>query len=282
MQPPERRAVHPLVVAMGVVLLVGAVVMALCFAVAGVLGGMAWLSQPAEATVTHSFAVSSMPSIVLDSNASNVHVVTGDASTVAVSFHKEVRGITHQAAQQALDAITLDASQSGNTVTLTTHVAPFDEALWFGYKRFDLTVTVPPAANLNVTLNAGNLDVTGVSGTLFARMNAGNLDLTGMTVSGDSSIHANAGNVHFRGALAPAAALDIVNTAGNVTVTLPRASATHLEASTTAGNVVVNGWQARSVNSGVNQALSADLNPQPNSTLSIHVTAGNIVVQPGA
>jgi len=199
---------------------------------------------------------------------------------VSVTLRKEIQAITHQAAQDALDRITLDAGQFGDTTTITLHEPGFDGLFGPLRRNVELTVVVPAASNLDLTLSAGNLDARGISGTLAGRVSAGNLEMRDMTISGDSSLRVSAGNVTLRSALASGASLDVAVTAGNVDIALPTATATHVEASATAGNVSLVGWRGATSRNAAQESISADLNPPTTSTLSIHVTAGNVTVRP--
>jgi len=279
----ERQPISAGVVAIGILLIVLAILMAGFFIFAGVLQGMAWIAQPAKATETRTFTVAGTPTLALDVSAGNVHILPGTSGQITATLTKEVHAITHTAAQQTLDAITLDATQTGDSVRITVHDPGIDGFPTWVNRQMELTVSVPASANLDLTLSAGNLDAHGISGNLVARVSAGNLDLRDMTTSGNSSLHVTAGNVSYTGALAPGTSLRLVVTAGNVDIALPAKTPTHLEASATAGNLQVHGWPGvNTTRSGVGGLVSVDLNPQPTSNLSIDVTAGNVTVEPGA
>ncbi len=279
----ERQPISAGVVAIGILLIILAILMAAFFVFAGVLQGMAWIAQPAKATETRTFTVAGTPTLALDVSAGNVHILPGTNGQITATLTKEVHAITYTAAQQTLDAITLDATQSGDSVRVAVHDPGLDGFPTWINRKMELTVSVPASANLDLTVSAGNLDAHGISGSLVGRVSAGNLDLRGMTISGDSSLHVTAGNVSYAGALAPGAFLRVLVTAGNVDITLPATTPTHLEASATAGNLSVHGWPGvNTTRSGVGGLVSADLNPQPTSTLSIDVTAGNVTVEAGA
>lgn len=276
----RRRRVSPGVRVVGVILVTLTATTATCFAVGGILQGMAWLSQQASATQTHTFTVAGVPNVVLTASAGNVHIVPGVDGQVTATLTSEVNAVTHQAAQDLLKRITLDASQSGATVNISVDTPAFEWFPWYVQRRVTLTLAIPTASNLDLTLSAGNLDVRGISGTFVGRVSAGNLDLRDMAIAGDSSLHISAGNVTLRSALASGASLDVAVTAGNVAIVLPTTTATHVEARATAGNVSLVGWRGFTGRNAAQEYISADLNPPTTSTLSIHVTAGNVSVRP--
>jgi hypothetical protein len=266
------------VIAAGSILVALAVVMALCVIGAGVLQGMSWIAGPAHATDARSFSVSGTPTVTLHMDAGTMHVVSGGSGQVSVSLYKEVHAITHAAAQQALDGITLDATQSGDAITVTVHGLSFDANFASLRRTLDLTLTVPASANLSATVSAGTMEIGDVAGNLDVRMDAGNLTLRDVTLQGDSSLRLSAGNLDFRGAIDPGATVDVSVDAGNATLRLPRATPTHLAARTSAGNIAVIGWPGGDAHARSNDTLALDLNPQPTNTLTVQVSFGNVTV----
>lgn len=270
-------------IVVGSLLVALAIVMVACAAVVGVLQGMLWTSAPASATETHTFTTSGTPTVTLQMSAGNVHVVKSDDGTVTATLYKEVHAITHAAAQQALSQTTLGVSQSADNITLIAHIPSFGINLTALQRSVDLTLSVPTQANLDLTLNAGNTDITNVAGTLDVTMNAGNLTLRNVQAKGASSLHVNAGNLDYRGSLDTTAALDASVDAGNATVELPPTTPTHLVARTSAGNITAQGWATQPTTlTHSNSTLSVDLNAQPTNTLTVQVSFGNVTVRPGA
>ncbi|HKS69891.1 MAG TPA: DUF4097 family beta strand repeat-containing protein, partial [Ktedonobacterales bacterium] len=214
--------------------------------------------------------------VVLNATAGNITVVTGDSNTVHISLNKSARAISRGLAQQALDGVRFDATQDGNTVTITSNIADLRSNPFVFRRAFEMTITVPATTDLDTTLSAGNLKVSGTTGALQVRSSAGNVTLDGVTLSGSSSLHLTAGNVTLHGTLTPHTALEADVTAGNVSLFLPANTAAHLDATVTAGHVSTAGW-ATSQDS-TSGTLSQDLNPNPTSTITVSVTAGNASV----
>ncbi|HST88270.1 MAG TPA: DUF4097 family beta strand repeat-containing protein [Ktedonobacterales bacterium] len=312
--PRERRRISPWVPLAGGCLIVLAALMALCAAGAGVLAAVSIGSAPASDTITKSFAVSGTPAVVVRGDAGNVHVVTGTGGAVVVTLDREVRAISRDAAQRSLESIQLTTSQDGNTVHVSLRM-PGPSGFPDFKRRVDLTVTVPAAANVSANLGAGNLDITGISGTLTSDVGAGNLHLTNLDLTGTATVSVSAGNLtadHVSGALAArvdfghltlndvtladtstlrmsagnigvsgtlpsGASLDIVDHTGNVTLALPRETSARLDATSNAGNITVDpAWPVAVSREASNASARGSLGTNPTGAITIHVDAGNI------
>lgn len=253
-----------------------AVVIAFCAVASGVIGGLAIASATVSGSQSQTLNVTGTPHVVLDVQAGNVHVMTGQSATVGISLTKSARALSSRLARQMLDDMRFTATQSDDTITITTDYGSIDQHWPVFSRRLDLTVTVPQTTNLSATMQAGNLTVDGTNGTLDLTSRAGNVELNEVTLAGDSSLRLTAGNVTLHGTLADHAALDVDMTAGNVTLFLPASTPARLDATVTAGHASAIGFPAGNTSSG--SALGVDLNPNPTSTITIRVTAGNASV----
>ena len=97
-----------------------------------------------------------------------------------------------------------------------------------------------------------------------------------VTLSGSSSVRASAGNIEIQSALAPATTLDLTASAGNVDLTLPSDTRAHVEATTSAGNANVSGFPYATDVLTSSHVISTDLNPNPDSTITAHVSTGDL------
>lgn len=274
--PRERRGTSGWVKASVGCLIALVAVMACCALGTGLAAGLRIVSTDVTGSQTQSFAVNGTPHVVLTATAGNVIVGTGDADTVHVSLSKSVRAISQGLAQQALDGVRFNATQDGNTITITSTYGTFGSNPLVYSRSLEMTITVPPTTDLDTTLTAGNLNVSGTTGALQVRSSAGNVTLDSVTLRSTSSLHLTAGNVTLHGALTPHTALEADVTAGNVSLFLPADTAAHLAATVTAGHVSTAGWA--SSQDSTSGTLSQDLNPNPTSTITIQVTAGNASV----
>lgn len=312
----ERRRISGWVPVVGGCLVAIAAVMVLCAVASGIVFGLARNFGTASGAQTRNFAVDGPATITVRTSAANVRVVPGKTDQVTVVLDREVRAIDRTRAQHALDAITLDATQAGNNLTINVN-----EPSSFGLDSFsrsvDLTITTPAATSLDATLDAGNLNVRGLSGTLAADLSAGNLTLDDMTITDratlqmragnlhasritgavqatvnfgnvtltqatltqNSTIHSDAGNVTIDGSLRSSTSLEVTDNAGNVRVTLPQQTDAHLNATASAGKITVMGWPGISQNSsGPNASATGDLSANPTGTVTLRVDAGNITL----
>lgn len=274
--PRERRGTSGWVKASVGCLIALVAVMACCALGTGLTAGLRLVSTDVTGSQTQTFAVSGAPHVVLNATAGNVIVGTGDAGTVHIRLTKSARAISQGLAQQALDNIRFDATQDGNTITITSNSTQLGPSPFVFIRGFEMTITVPPTTDLDTTLAAGNLNISGTTGTIQVRSSAGNVTLDSVTMSGTSSLHLTAGNLTLHGALTPHTALETDVTAGNVSLFLPADTAAHLDATVTAGHASTAGWAASQSSNG--GTLSQDLNPNPSSTITIQVTAGNASV----
>src|SRR5436305_838315 len=240
--PRERRRVSPWIIAAGTVLILCAALTACTAAAAGALQGILFATSPAHATVNRQFAVGALPSVQIDVDAADVQIEQGAAGQVSATLTKETHAITQSLARQDLDAITLDAEQSGDAVTI--HVRTPDGPGIHGAARrsIHLLVSLPPTTNVAVDGGAGNIKISDITGKMNVEIGAGNVTMRGVTLSGSSSVRAGAGNIETQGALTPATNLDLSAGAGDVGLTLPGDTRTHVEATTSVGDMSVSGF----------------------------------------
>jgi hypothetical protein len=281
-RPQNRPRVSPWVIALGSVLILCAALTACTAAVAGALQGVLVATSPARATVNRQFAVGALPTVQIDADAANIEVAQGATGQVAVTLTKETHAITQSLARQDLDAITLDTEQNGDRVTIRVNTPDGAALFGAGRRSIRLLVTLPPTANVGVTSSAGNVEINDIAGRINVQISAGNVTMRGMTLSGSSSVRASAGNIEIQGALAPETNLDLSSSAGNVDLTLPSDTSAHVEATTSLGNASVSGFPHATELSNTRNDISTDLNPNPVSTITAHVSAGNLSIHAGA
>jgi hypothetical protein len=253
-----------------------AVLIGFCALGTGIVGGLALVSTTVSGTQTQTLQVSGTPHVVLDVQAGNVRVATGPSGTVGVVLTKSARALSSGLARQTLDSMRFTATQTGDTVAITTDYGQ-NQRQWAVFSRsLQLAVTVPATTNLSTTMAAGNLTVDGTTGTLDLRATAGNVEMNDVTLMGDSSLRLTAGNVTLHGALGNHAALDVDVTAGNVSLYLPASTPARLDATVTAGHISAIDWSSGTNSSSNN--LDVDLNANPTSTITVRITAGNASV----
>jgi len=281
-RPQNRPRVSPWVIALGSILLVCAALTACTAAAAGAVRGILLVTSPARETVTRQFAVGAIPSVEIDVDAANVEVTRGSAGQVTATLTKETHAITQSLARQDLDAITLNTEQNGDHVTIRVNSPDGVAIFGAGQRSIRLNVSLPPTTNIEVTGGAGNIEIVGISGVMNAEVAAGNMTMRAMTLSGSSSVRASAGNIEIQGALAPQTNLDLSASAGNVELTLPSDTRAHVDATTSLGNADISGFPHATDQTNSRNVLSTDLNPNPDSTITAHVSVGNLEIRAGA
>lgn len=275
----ERRPIPGYVKVIGGCLILFTLLLLFCGIAAGVVAGLSLTSSPATSSFSKTLAVSGTPTILVHGQSGQIHIVPGTDGSVQVQATKSVRALSHDQAEQELDAITITASQTGNTVNIEVHQPSFN-GFTFGFnsRSVDMTVTVPAASNLNVTQAAGTLDANGITGQLIADVSAGTVNLTDMTMADGSRLSVSAGTVNLHGRLQPSASMTVDVSAGSITMGLPHDTNTHLNASATAGNVTVNGWDVSTTRNAADTTVTGDLGSNPTGTLTIQVSAGSATV----
>jgi DUF4097 and DUF4098 domain-containing protein YvlB len=230
-------------------------------------------------TEMHELHLNGIASVTVRNNAGNIVLHPGAEDRILVQVTKRVRGFLSTATEADLEKANIDVKQSGNAVVIDAVV---DRWSLFKQLTIDLDITLPPAvARLDLKLNAGNLEVEGISGVIRAKVNAGNLDvLAGATLGDGSRLAANAGNVTVRAALAPGASVESEVNAGNLRLHLPKETAVYLDARTHAGNVEVSGWPVSRSRDFASASATGPLAENAKGTLTLRSNAGNIALSP--
>jgi hypothetical protein len=281
-RPQNRPRVSPWIIVLGSILLVCAVLTACSAAAAGAVRGILLVTSPARETVTRQFAVGAVPTVEINVDAANVEVSSGASGQVSATLTKEAHAITQSLARQDLDAITLDTEQNGDHVTIRVNSPDGVAVFGAGRRSIKLAVSLPPSANITLDGGAGNVEITGISGVMNVQVAAGNMTMRAMTLSGSSSVRASTGNIEIQSALAPQTNLDLSASAGNVELTLPSDTRAHVDATTSLGNADISGFPHATDQANSRNVLSTDLNPNPDSTITAHVSVGNLEIRAGA
>lgn len=254
------------------VILVGLVVAML----AALIGGFAASTigqRELSTTSSKTFTVSGTPSLMISDTAGNITIQQGDGNQVTVQVTKHAWGSSTGVAQDGLNRTTVDVMQSANTITVNVQVSGPER------RSVDLSVMVPPQANADVHLAAGNIDVRQFTGAITLDAGAGNVTADTMTFAGTSRLHTGAGNITVAGAIASGATVAVLVGAGNATLTLPSDTPAHLTASSGIGNVTITGWQIPVSGGGFSgHSASGDLGADPTGMLTIQIGTGNLML----
>ncbi|HEV2460824.1 MAG TPA: DUF4097 family beta strand repeat-containing protein [Ktedonobacterales bacterium] len=234
----------------------------------------------ATTTETHEFLVEGAPSLAVRNFAGNVTLSAGADGQVRVEVTKRARGGFFGSADDAdLERIHVDVKQSGNMISVEAEAR--DRTLLSKQLSIDIDITAPARSHLDMHLNAGNTDISGIGGVINAKVNAGNLETRGVTFDDRSHLTVSAGNLTLEGALAAGGSLDAEVNAGNARLTLPQTTSAYLDARTHAGTVHVTGWPIDVTRRFAQMSASGALGPNASGSLTVRVNAGNIAVLAG-
>jgi hypothetical protein len=274
--PQRPRRVSPWVIALGSILLVCAALTACIAAAAGTFQGLLVATSPARATVNRQFAVRALPTVQIDADVADVQVAQGAAGQIAVTLTKETHAITQSLARQDLDAITLDTEQNGDLVTIRVKSPDGPGVFGVAHRKISLDVTLPPTANVGVTSAVGDVRITDIAGRFTVQTSVGNVTMSRVTLSGSSSVRTSVGDMEIESALAPATTLDLTDSVGDVDLALPSDTRAHVEAATAGGDASVSGFAYATDALTSSHVISIDLNPNPQSTITAHVSTGDL------
>lgn len=264
-------AVIAIVVLVPVMLCIGASLLA------GAFGIFTASQQRVEQTATSQYqiAVPSHPVITIADTAGQVTITSANVQQVTVVATKHARAASADSARNLLSGMSVRADSTADGARIT---ATMGASSAMSQRSVDLRITVPQTSDLSLTVNAGTISIDSVTGKISVTNNAGTVDLRNVTLQGTSTIEVNTGTLHFEGALASDAAVTATVNTGNATLRLPQESATHLDAAARVGSIHVSGWSPTIQQSGVGQSAAFDLNPQPTSTMTVHVDVGQITI----
>ncbi len=225
---------------------------------------------------TRTFQVSGSPAaLILNSDAGSVTVNSGNTGSIIVqatkyaSFGGNVNNVQVNY-----------SSPNGNTLNVT--VQRSGSFNFFNSTSVDFIITVPTTTDLQITTNAGSINVSGVTGKMSLISNAGTIGATQASLTGSSTFRTNAGSINFDGSIGATGTYDFETNAGSIDMTLPGTASFHLNASTNAGSITI-GFPAVSVqHSGAGSTANGDVGNTPGAILTLRTNAGSITLNKGS
>lgn len=253
--------------------------------VMGLVAGMALhvanshLSPAPSTTLSKRFPVSGAPTITIIDPSGAITIHQGSDSTVAMQATIYAQNLV--TTQENATGVAVTSTQHGNAIDITVTINP-DSSFFVGKHHVDLDLTIPRQSTLQMTLLAGDISVSHISGLLVTHVAAGNTVVSGGSLATGSHLGTDVGNIAYAGALAPGADVTFVAHTGAVTLTLPPSTAATIDASTSVGNINISGW-GLSPNSEAmtGQTLAGTLGSSPNGAIHVSVDTGNITVRQG-
>lgn len=146
----------------------------------------------AEESKTLTFPVSGAPEVIVSAGDAAVSIRGWDKQVVELRYSKQVRGPDDAEAKRLLEAIEINARQSGNTVNIEererTHV-PWRNR----HVRVELNLSVPRNSNLSARTGDGAVALEDVQGTLAVHTGDGNVRAA--RLQGDIQLHSGDGKM---------------------------------------------------------------------------------------
>jgi hypothetical protein len=231
------------------------------------------MSQHAEQSFE--FAVGETPTLVVKNPAGSVTVTAGPASHLAVRATKTLRGVFMGGnGLDALERVHITAEQHEDTVRVTVHQPASIASAHI--VTVELAVQVPAHCALRLKVDAGNVEINGVTSEIAGTVEAGNLTARRVTFLNHSEARVDAGNVTIEGALGEAASLDVKVDAGTARLTLPQQTAAMLDAKVDAGSITVDGWNVEQKRELMSARARGALSSPATGALRVKVDAGSI------
>lgn len=234
------------------------------------------MSQRAEES--YEFSVGERPALIVKNPAGSVIVTAGEAGRVTVQATKTVRGVFLGGnGLESFERVQVTAEQHEETVRVTVRQPSSSVA---GHMvTVALTIHVPAQCRLKLAVDAGNVEINGVSSEISGRVDAGNLTARAVTFLDRSEARVDAGNVTIEGALGAAASLDVRVDAGSARLTLPQRTDATLDARVDAGSITIDGWNVEQKREFMSARARGPLSPEARGALRIEVDAGTIRLQ---
>jgi hypothetical protein len=247
------------------------------------------------------FRVGQTPTIVVRNPIGSVITQAAADGQVAIQATKTVTGLLLGGnGLDALEKVTVSAEQTGDTITVTVkhpkHVFGGGKAV-----SVELVLSVPERTQLDLQVDAGNIELRGGSGVVRASVDAGNVKAEGFTFLRASQVavdagnvnlnaalledstlmlHVDAGTVNLQSAIAAGASLDVTVDAGTAKLHLPHDASLFLDASVDMGSIKISGWNVPMKHEIVSHKARGPLGPNPSGNLRVKVDAGTIVIAP--
>jgi hypothetical protein len=234
------------------------------------------MSQRAEESLE--FAVGERPTLIVTNPAGSVTVTAGEAGRVAIQVTKTLRGVFMGGnGLEAFERVQVTTEQHDDTVRVT--VRQPSSHIGGHVVTVALAIQAPSQCRLKLEVDAGSIEITGVSSEISGRVDAGNLTTRAVTFMDRSEARVDAGNVTIEGALGEAASLDVRVDAGNARLTLPQRTDATLDAEVDAGSISIDGWTVEQKRELMSARARGPLVPGAHGRLRIKVDAGSIRLQ---
>jgi DUF4097 and DUF4098 domain-containing protein YvlB len=186
---------------------------------------------------TRSYPLSAGGALEIRNTNGRIQVDATDGTTIEVVADRVVNAMDEADAKRALERLTIDEDVTPSRVRLSS-TRPTGGQLHVS-TRVDYTVRVPKWAAVTLVSTNGDLQISGLEGTLDVRTTNG--DVSGRSLLGGTTVETTNGAVELDLAQVPERGVSCETTNGSVTIALPRDAKAHLAARVSNGNISVRG-----------------------------------------
>jgi hypothetical protein len=221
-------------------------------------GGIGRVTERTEGV----YAAGPAPLLEIENFAGDVTVRAGESGEIRVIVEKKA------ASSEGLARIRVDLEER-------------DDGLWIRTSRsstrianesVDIEVLVPDDARLHLDTGAGNVQVEGIEGEIWANTGAGNVEVWGAT--GPITLETGAGNIDYDGE--PQGDVTFDTGAGNITLRLPTGADLAIDLETGIGDIDLGGFALEGDTSGTE--VGGTLGSGQGATLKAETGVGNITL----
>lgn len=193
----------------------------------------------AKKTDTGSVPLTGTPTLDIENQVGSVTVAASSDGQLSYTVVRHGWSFTSSTAEGEADRMKFTVTQNGNSVTMKGEQAAGLLRFNIGNQNtIDMLVNVPEGSIVKVVVNAGNATITNPNGALDVTVNAGGLDVTGAKLAGPLNLQANAGSINFSGALgAGTSANKVQANAGSITMNLDASAKYNLNVKSDVGSV---------------------------------------------
>ena len=240
----------------------------------------------AVTTETKTVAVSGVPTLDIENQIGKITVQPSSDNTLSYTVERHGWSFTSSTAQASADRMKFTVTQNGSMVTMKGEQPAGLLRFNIGNQNtMNITVNVPHGSIVKVIATLGQAIITNPDGSLDVTTNAGTIDVTGAKLGGPLNLHANAGAITFSGALAAGSSANtVLANAGGVTMTLDPSVKYNLNVKSDVGSVtsnfnVPNGIQR----AGTGQTMIGVTNEGNGTPIPLQVTAnaGGVTLNKG-
>lgn len=222
------------------------------------------------------FLVAEHPHIVVQNEFGTIRVSRGYlGNEVAIQATKRNRIFS-----SATDGLQISYEQDVEGKEIAVRAWRENMSLANSTGEVDIAIAVPGHVDLTLISGAGTITVSDLSGQMILSSKAGTITARQCVLSGHSRLSAEAGTVHFEGALDPHGAAEFITRLGSVQVILLNTPSFHLDATTALGSIRTNiPSMVVARPTLLNSEIHGDVGDPPRAKLTLESKLGSIDLQ---